>query len=112
MDAVNTSRIKGGIGARISGEGTMGDGTVYRPEAHVGVYNDFRNNGVDTSASFSGGAGSFTTLGQKVQRSSFNVGAGITWLQGKTGSVGLVYDFEGRSSYQAHNVSLQGRWAF
>ena len=33
-------------------------------------------------------------------------------VQGKTGSVGLVYDFEGRSSYQAHNVSLQGRWAF
>ena len=112
VDGVSASRIKGGVGARISGEGTMASGTVYRPEVHVGVYNDFRNAGVDSSASFTGGGTSFVTTGARLQRTSFNVGAGVTFLQGKTGSVGLVYDYEGRSSYKAHNVSLQGRWSF
>ena len=112
VDGVSASRVKGGVGARLSGEGTMASGMVYRPEVHAGVYNDFRNGSVDSSASFTGGGSSFVTTGQRLQRTSFNVGAGVTFLQGKTGSVGLVYDYEGRSSYKAHNVTLQGRWSF
>ena len=112
VDGLRVNRTKGGVGFRVSGESTMASGTVFKPELHMGVYNDFNNGSVATTSSFTGGAGSFSTQGQSVQRTSYNVGAGVTFLQGRSGSVGVVYDYEARSSFKGHNFQVQGRWTF
>lgn len=111
VDSMTTKRIKGGLGARLSGDTNWNNVRVL-PEIHVVAFNDFRDNATDTNASFTGGGASFNTPGQKLARNSINFGGSLAILPNKMSKISLAYDYEGRSGYAAHSLQLTGRWNF
>ena len=72
----------------------------------------FNDAGADVTSSFTGGGSSFVTTGQKIQSVSYNLGTGVTFLQGKTGQLGVMFNYEGRQGFTGYNAQLQGRLAF
>ena len=112
VNSVSSTRVKGGVGFRLSGESAADSGMVFKPEMHAMYSRDFKDKAVDMTSNFTGGGASFVTTGQKIKSDSYNVGTSVTFLQGKTGQVAMAYDYEGRSGFSGHTVQLQGRWMF
>jgi len=112
VKSVSSTRIKGGMGFRVSGESSTASGLVFKPEMHALYSRDFKDSAVDLTSTFTGGGSSFLTTGQKIKADSYNLGTSVTFLQGKTGQLAMAYDYEGRSGFSGHTVQLQGRWAF
>jgi outer membrane autotransporter protein len=100
------------LGFRITDEKTTSKGLVFRPEINAMVYKDFNDAGADVTSSFTGGGSSFVTTGQKIESVSYNLGTGVTFLQGKTGQLGVMFNYEGRKGFTGYNAQLQGRLAF
>jgi uncharacterized protein YhjY with autotransporter beta-barrel domain len=112
VNSLTQNRTKGGVGFRITDEKTTATGLVFRPEVNAMLYKDFNDAGADVTSSFTGGGSSFITAGQKLKTQSYNVGTGVTFLQGKTGQLGVMFNYEGREGFSGYNAQLQGRWAF
>jgi len=112
VNSLSQNRLKGGVGFRITDEKTTKTGLVFRPEINAMLYKDFIDSGADVTSSFSGGGSSFITTGQKLKSVSYNVGTGVTFLQGKTGQIGVMFNYEGREGFSGYNGQLQGRFAF
>jgi outer membrane autotransporter protein len=112
VNSLSQNRIKGGLGFRITDEKTTSKGLVFRPEINAMVYKDFNDAGADVTSSFTGGGSSFVTTGQKIESVSYNLGTGVTFLQGKTGQLGVMFNYEGRKGFTGYNAQLQGRLAF
>jgi outer membrane autotransporter protein len=107
----SATRLKSGLGARVLGEALIGSMLV-KPEARLMWLHDFKSNGTDTTSSFTGGGASFSTPGQNIASNTANIGLGLTMQPNKQTTVGMSYDFEGRSGYQGHALQLTGRWDF
>jgi len=112
VNSLSQNRYKGGVGFRITDEKTTSKGLVFKPEINAMVYKDFNDAGADVTSSFTGGGSSFTTTGQKVKSVSYNLGTGVTFLQGKTGQLGVMFNYEGREGFAGYSGQLQGRLAF
>ena len=112
VNSLSQNRTKGGVGFRITDEKTTAKGLVFRPEVNAMLYKDFNDAGADVTSSFTGGGSSFTTAGQKLKTTSYNVGTGVTFLQGKTGQLGVMFNYEGREGFSGYSAQLQGRFAF
>jgi len=112
VNGLSQTRTKGGVGFRITDEKTTAKGLVFRPEINAMFYKDFNDAGADVTSSFTGGGASFVTTGQKLKTTSYNLGTGVTFLQGKTGQLGVMFNYEGREGFSGYNAQLQGRLAF
>ena len=100
-----------GLGAKVAKKIKVANGTVV-PEAHVGLGYDIVADKMSTTAKFAGGGAEFTTNGADVARVSYNVGAGVTFINNDNFDVTATYDFEGKSDYSSHTTVLRGRWKF
>lgn len=90
-------------------------GCSYIPEVHAVWLHDFEDNGLDVNASYTGlgaGGGVFNNRGPGIDRDTWDIGAGITWITTCNFSIQLIYDYEKSSSYQSHQGLLELGYSF
>lgn len=109
--SASAERVRSSLGAQVNHDTTL-FGVKARPYAHAFWNHDFRNNGIDSSASFVGGGTTFVTQGQKLDRDTYTVGGGINFFnrQGFTASAG--YDLTLGNEYTSHTAQASARWDF
>ncbi len=110
-DDNDATRVRSFAGPRIGREFER-DGMKIRPSVHALWWHDFRNDGVDTTASFSGGGASFTTAGQELNRDMVNIGAALSLTEDEDFTLTLQADSEYAEGYEAYSGQLMGRWRF
>ncbi len=111
VDATTAQRIRSGLGAQLNYDTVLGS-VKAQPYLKAFWNYDFKNSGIDSSASFVGGGTSFTTQGQKLDRNTYTLGLGANLFTRNNFTASIGYDFTGASSYQSHIAQTTLRWAF
>ena len=73
---------------------------------------DFKNDGIATTANFLGGGAAFTTPGHEIADDSANVGISLLFAVAKNAAVSVHYDFEGSDGFQSHTGQLVAQFWF
>ncbi|MCP5404622.1 MAG: autotransporter domain-containing protein [Pseudomonadaceae bacterium] len=107
LDALDLS-----VGAEAALNLPMENGGTVRPYASAKYIYRAGDDTVDTNARFVGGGAAFTTRGVKADRSSLNLGTGLTVASAGGMDVTLNYDADIRDSLVGHAGALKFRWAF
>jgi len=101
-----------GIGVNASWNLKNSDGTIMKPSLRVGYAYNVLNDKVETTSTFSGVGTAFDTNGADSARSTFNAGAGMTWITAANWDVSASYDFTYKNDYAAHNGILRATSRF
>lgn len=78
------------------------DGSVLKPEIHIGYRYDLIGDAVATTSSFTGGGASFETEGADPAQGTFNIGAGVQYYSTDSWELSANYDLTVKSDYTAH----------
>jgi outer membrane autotransporter protein len=105
VDSNSAERVRSGLGVRLAGETDIGHSTV-RPSIHIQWLHDFKNDGIATTANFTGGGAAFTTPGQKIADDSGNIGGSLLFVVAKNTAVSVNYDYEGSSGFRSQTGQL------
>jgi outer membrane autotransporter protein len=112
VDEQNGDTSNSLLGARLEMNIPMTGEYRLKPSAHAMWRHQFQNNGIDTSASFLGGGGSFTTPGQDMQRDNYTLGVAVDLQQRDGSSVSLQLDSLSATGLEAYAAQLQANWLF
>ena len=82
------------------------------PEIHVKWLYDFVGDKAQTTSAFTGGGASFKTNGLAPAKSSFNLGASLTFLTNGNLTVTGDYDLEAKTGFTSHSGSVTVRVAY
>jgi outer membrane autotransporter protein len=90
------------------------DGSTTKPSVHVGYTYDAVGDRVQTTSSFAGdpAAATFVTQGADPARSTFNAGAGITWMTTANWDLSAAYDYQAKEDFDAHNGMVRATAQF
>jgi len=111
VSATEAERLRTGLGVRFSGEFSWGKKQI-QPSIHVQWLHDHKNDGVATTATFTGGGAAFVTPGQKLPRDTGNIGGSVMFSVAKSAAVSLHYDYEGASEYSSQTGQIIGQLWF
>ncbi len=109
--ARTADRFRGSVGAQLD-FATNTDGLQMRPYLRAYWHHDFKDDGLDTTATFVSGGGSFVTPGQKLDSDTFSAGVGAIFYTQGAFSAALTYDAAFASSYQSQVYRAKARWTF
>lgn len=99
-----------GAGLRVAGSFPLGNGTL-EPQAQVMAYHDFIGDEVSSTSTFISGTTPFVTSGASAVRNSYEAGVGADYHLGAV-TVGLNYDYVGKSDFDANTVTAKVRYDF
>ena len=100
-----------GLGVKLDRSYAWSWGT-FVPEVHFKWLYDFIGDEAATTATFTGGGGSFRTLGADPAQSSYNAGVRLTLFTKGNITLSVAYDFETKSDYDSHTGSGTFRYNF
>ncbi|HLA29967.1 MAG TPA: autotransporter outer membrane beta-barrel domain-containing protein [Pseudomonas sp.] len=112
VDEQNGDTSNSLLGARLEMDIPMTNQYRLKPSVHAMWRHQFQNSGLDTTASFLGGGGSFTTPGQDMQRDNYTLGVAVDLQQRDGSSVSLQLDSLRASGLEAYAAQLQANWLF
>ncbi|WP_442113459.1 autotransporter domain-containing protein [Pseudomonas sp. NUPR-001] len=99
-----------GAGLRVAGNFPLGSGTL-EPQAQVMTYHDFIGDRVSSTSTFVSGNTPFVTSGASAVRNSYEAGIGADYHLGAV-TLGLNYDYVGKSDFDANTVTAKVRYDF
>ncbi|WP_243744049.1 autotransporter family protein [Pseudomonas putida] len=99
-----------GAGLRVAGSFPLGNGT-FEPQAKVMAYHDFIGDEVSSTSTFVSGNTPFVTSGASAVRNSYEAGVGADYHLGAV-TVGLNYDYVGKSDFEANTFTAKVRYDF
>lgn len=99
-----------GAGLRVAGSFPLGNGT-FEPQAKVMAYHDFIGDEVNSTSTFVSGNTPFVTSGASAVRNSYEAGVGADYHLGAV-TVGLNYDYVGKSDFEANTFTAKVRYDF
>lgn len=73
---------------------------------------DFIGDKMETTSRFTGGGASFSTTGAEPAKSSFDIGASLTFLGKNNVKVDFDYDFNFRDDFNSHNGAITVKYSF
>ncbi len=111
VDDQDYDMLQSGIGIKLSRSIEM-ENRVVTPEVHGRWLYDFIGDRQETTSVFSGGGGSFSTVGFDPPKSSFNVGTRLIMEMNNTWSFETNYDFEYKEDFTAHTGWANARCRF
>jgi outer membrane autotransporter protein len=106
------NRVRSVLGAKLATEKALSNGLTLLPSLHATWRHDFRNNGIDSTSTFTGGGASFTTPGQDLARNTYNLGAALAFQKSQDFTLTLQLDGERASGYSAVSGQVIGQWLF
>lgn len=112
VDEQSATRVRSVLGGRVASKVDLSGGSVLKPSVHLFWRHEFKNGGVDTTATFTGGGASFFTPGQKLARDMINVGGSLVYEKSKTFQLSLQLDGERAPHYGAVSGQVVGLWRF
>jgi len=104
-------RVQSGLGVSLSGKKDFASTSVL-PSIHVQWLHDFKDDGVDTTASFAGGGAAFSTPGQRINKDKLNLGGSLQFPMASNAMLSIHYDYEGTSGYRSQTGKIVGQWRF
>lgn len=104
-------RVRIGIGAQLEHSTTIA-GVSARPYSKLFWQHDFRDRGIDASASSVDGSSSFVMPGQALDRNTLAIGIGINFFNRKNFTSSLGYHLTTGKSYSTQTVQASARWTF
>ncbi len=112
VDGQSATRARSMIGAKLATARTLRNGITLRPSLHAAWRHEFKDDGVDTTATFTGGGAAFTTPGQDLVRNRYNLGAAVSFQKTERFSLSVRLDGEWASDYAAASGQVVGHWKF
>lgn len=111
VNEASAERVRSGVGVRLAGETNWGSSQV-RPSVHVQWLHDYKNDGISTTSTFTGGGAAFATPGQKIARDTGNIGGSLLFSVAKNAALSVHYDYEGASGFSNQTGQVIGQWWF
>ena len=108
----SASRVRSVLGVSVSTETGLSNGVKLTPSAHVNWRHDFRNDGLNSTATFTGGGAAFVTPGQDLASNTYNLGAALVLRKSSDFTFTLQLDGEVASGYSAIAGQAVGQWLF
>jgi len=102
--------IELGAGVRVAGSFNLGAGTL-EPQVKLMAYHDFAADQASSTSTFLLGNTPFVTTGAKAVRNSYEAGIGTDYKLGAI-TVGVNYDYIGKSGFDADVFSAKVRYDF
>ncbi|WP_323744554.1 autotransporter outer membrane beta-barrel domain-containing protein [Pseudomonas sp. UFMG81] len=102
--------IELGAGLRVAGHYALGTGTL-EPQFKLMTYHDFAADKIQNTSTFLVGSTPFVTHGASTARNSYEAGVGADYKLGAV-TVGLNYDYVGKSGFDADVFSAKVRYDF
>ncbi|MCC7304869.1 MAG: autotransporter domain-containing protein [Alphaproteobacteria bacterium] len=112
VDQESLNLFEIGAGIEASWMVKHNNGSFCEPALHAGVRHDLIGDDVQTTSSFTGGGSTFETEGFDPARTTFNVGADLTFHSTTNWDLKAAYDFEIKSDYDAHSGLLKAAYKF
>lgn len=109
-DSLNILEI--GVGVDASWMHQNMDGSYLKPALHAAYRYDLIGDNVETTSTFAGGGAAFQTDGMDPARSTFNVGAGLSYMATNNWEFSANYDYEFKSDYGAHSGLVRAAYKF
>ena len=102
-----------GIGGRAEWLLKLDNDMQLKPNLHASYqYNVLNNDKADTTASFTGGGGTFSTSGLNPSNSTFDLGAGLKLYNTDNWDFTATYDYLVRTDYNANSGMLRAAYQF
>lgn len=102
--------IELGAGVRVAAQYPLGRGTL-EPQAKLMAYHDFAADEASSTSTFVLGGTPFVTSGAKPARNSYEAGIGADYRLGQF-TIGLSYDYVGKSDFNADTFTAKARYDF
>ena len=104
----NQSNLDFGLGIKAAWNIKDANGSLMKPMVHAGYQYAAVDDKIDTTSTFVGSPGApFATIGPIPERSTFNVGAGLTYMTTSNWDMSANYNYEYRTGYQSHAGTLR-----
>ena len=111
VKAQSADRLRSAVGLRLSTE-LETNGYTLRPSVHAVWRHEFQNDGIDSTATFTGGGATFTTPGQTLDRNTYNLGGQLAITRRRNFELSLRVDVESASHYVGYAGQAMARWSF
>lgn len=111
IDSVSAERLRSLVGVKIGTEYLVKSYTM-RPSVQVGWRHDFMDDGIDSTATFTGGGAAFTTAGQDLEKDTLSVGVGVNMSKSDRFLFSVQLDTEQASGYSAYAGQVVAQWKF
>lgn len=102
--------IELGAGVRVAAQYPLGRGAL-EPQAKLMAYHDFAADQASSTSAFVLGGTPFVTSGAKPARNSYEAGIGADYRLGQF-TIGLGYDYVGKSDFNADTFTAKVRYDF
>ncbi len=112
VEEQSATRLRSVIGVKLATALTLHNGVTVTPSLHAAWRHEFKDQGVDTTATFTGGGAAFTTPGQDLARNRYNIGAEVSFQQTERFSLSVQLDGDWASGYSAASGQVVGQWRF
>lgn len=101
VDEQDYDMLESGLGIKLERPIEI-EGGLFMPEIHARWLYDFIGDSQETTSSFSGGGGSFSTEGFEPAQNTFNAGTRLTLITDNRWILKINYDLEYKEDYIAH----------
>ncbi|WP_028534570.1 autotransporter outer membrane beta-barrel domain-containing protein [Paludibacterium yongneupense] len=108
----SADRLRSVLGAKLATSLDILNGINVKPSLTLAYRHEFRNNGVDSTSTFTGGGASFTTPGQSLARDTYAIGLASTFSKSRNVNVKLQIDQELAAGYHSLAGQVMGQWLF
>ncbi|MDP5238063.1 autotransporter outer membrane beta-barrel domain-containing protein [Uliginosibacterium sp. 31-16] len=112
VDNDSVTRVRSMLGSKLSTELQTAGGISIKPSLDLAWRHEFENDGMDSTSTFTGGGGSFSTAGQKLARNTFALGAGVAIQKTRDFNLKIRLNSELAKGYQSFAGQIQGQWLF
>lgn len=111
VQSVSADRVRSMLGAKLSTDMLVKSYAV-RPSVQAAWRHEFKNDGIDTTSTFTGGGGAFTTAGQDLEEDTFSIGVGVAVSKSDRALMSFQLDTEQASGYSAYAGQVVAQWKF
>ena len=91
---------------------TLQNQATVEPAIRIGVHHDVIGDTFETTNQFGSLGSSFTVSGFEPAKTTFNIGAGVTYFAPENWELSARYDYEFKSDYDAHSGSAKAAYKF
>ncbi|MDH0288667.1 autotransporter domain-containing protein [Pseudomonas sp. GD04087] len=99
-----------GAGVRVAGDFQVGNGSL-QPQVKLMAYHDFAADEAQSTSTFTLGGTPFVSQGAKAVRNSYEAGVGADYHLGAV-TVGVSYDYTGKTDFNADTFTAKVRYDF